>query len=449
MMNHEHNPIAVRIGKLQETWFRRTEKNPDYALARWVVHGEDVDLLNGFLKLEASPHGKLADFFVVLFTRFVTKETFAKELVQDWIIMYKEQLQNNDKHAIWNYAAFEEKLKTLSQEDKGVALLLEMLQDFSVFASEEKRPLVLTLIPRTVTNNDHYMDWFFTLLNDYSFPSSIKFAILDDAERNYFSRVTKMIFPKVIDIIPGNMDMRGAVAQLAAQGDPNDPQVQFRVCMLKMGEATSNNTRSILDEWGEKLIQAAVRSHDKSMLASGYLIYAGFLMHFPAQEETQKMLEKALQMAKNAVKEDAKNIPVLIQVYGYLGALASMHGEHKEAIVHFIKQAEISEENKLFPMALSAYKTIVYLGHTHNYTQEYEAYTAKGYEVGLQMEDDSLGVTDYCFIAHHYIELNENKDKNQVIVLKERMERLFGSQWREELVYRLKESVPEKKESES
>jgi len=48
MMNHEHNPVAVRISKLQNIWSEATEKVPTYNLARWVIHNEDVDFLNGF-----------------------------------------------------------------------------------------------------------------------------------------------------------------------------------------------------------------------------------------------------------------------------------------------------------------------------------------------------------------------------------------------------------------
>lgn len=445
MMNHEHNPVAVRIGKLQGKWFQETEKNPDYVLARWVIHTEDVDFLNGFLKLESTAHGKLEDVFVVLFTPFVSKESFAKSLVFDWIDMYKTEA-GKAQNPIWNYGIYEEKLKNLPSEDLGISLLLEMLQDFSKFASQEKRPLVVTLIPRSISDNAVYGRYIKNLIAKNLIPDSVKFAILDFADHDYFLEVTSINDKKTIDINPGNLNMREAVNQLASQGDKNDPQVQFRICMMKMGEATGNNNRKSLDDWGVKLLEAAQKAANQGMWASAHLIYAGFLMHFPAREETGRMLQKALQLSKNAMATDKNNVTILILVYGYLGALESMHGEHKKALDYFEKQAEVSLENGLTTSAISSYKTIIFLCQQHNYEEEYQIYVEKAYQIGLEIADDELKVSDYSFVAYHFIELNQYKNKEAVAVLSERMERLFGKDWHKELQYRFDATAEQQKQ---
>ena len=444
-MNHEHNPVAIRIGKLQEIWFEETEKNPDYNLARWVIHTEDVDFLNGFLKLESTPHGKLADLFVVLFTPFVSEDHFAKALIFDWISMYKTEIEQQKMPQVWNFSVFEEKVKELVPEDSGVPLLLEMLEDFSKFSSNHSRPLVVTLIPRTISENGIYARFIKKLIAKNQIHTAVKFAILDFADHHYFVETTTISDKKTIDINPGNLNMREAINQLASQGNQNDPQVQFRICMLKMGEATGNNSRKALDEWGEKLLEAAQKSANQGMWASAHLIYGGFLMHFPAKEETEKMLQKALQLSKRAIAEDKNNVTILIQIYGYLGALESMNGDHKKALHYFDLQAKTSIENDLITSAISSYKTILFLCDQHNYKEEFDSYLQEAYQMGLEIKDEDLKVSDYSFIAYHFIEKNQFTDKEKVAVLNERMERLFGPEWRAELQYRFDEATAQRK----
>jgi len=444
MMNHEHNPVAVRISKLQNIWAEATEKMPAYNLARWVVHNEDVDFLNGFLKLESSPHGSLEDIFVVLFTPFVSKDIFARMLISDWLDMYKQGLEEHPQSNTWDFAAYHEKLDNLPQGDTGAVLLKEMLHDFSKYASGETRPLVVTLIPRSISNNEDYAKWISTFIGRNDFAYSVKFAIVDYAGHDYFQLVDTIENRKIITVAPPNLNMRGAVNELAAMGNPNDPQVQFRTCMMKMGEAAGNNKRQDLDHWGGRLLDAGQRSGDQSMFASAHLIYGGFLMHFPAKEETQQMLQKAEAIAKRAIKQDANHVVILIQIYGYMGALASMHKEHKEALDYFIKQANLGREYNHLANAISAYKTIIYLCHTHGFAQEYLEHLQDGYLLGLELSDDDLSVTDYSFIAYHYIDANHYKLPNETATLRQRMEQLFGPEWHKDLQQKFDEVEQQK-----
>jgi len=443
-MNHEHNPVAVRISKLQNIWSEATEKVPAYNLARWVIHNEDVDFLNGFFKLESSPHGSLEDIFVVLFTPFGSKETFAKMLISDWIDMYKQGIEEQPQAKAWDFAIYRDRLNDLPQGDTGAGLLKEMLHDFSKYASGETRPLVVTLIPRSISENDAYAKWISAFVGRNDFAYAIKFAIVDYAGHNYFDSVQNIENRKVITVAPPNLDMRGAVNELAAMGNPNDPQVQFRTCMMKMGEAAGNNKRQDLDHWGSRLIDAGQRSGDQSMFASAHLIYAGFLMHFPAKEETQLMLEKAEAIAKRAVQQDANHVVILIQIYGYMGALASMHSDHRTALDYFIKQANLSKEHNQLANAISAYKTIIYLCHTHGFAPEYLEHLQDGYLIGLELTDDDLSVTDYSFIAYHYIDANHYKLPNETEALRQRMEQLFGVNWQTDLQQKFDEVEQQK-----
>ena len=52
-MTNEHNPIAVRISKLQQKWIDSLSDRKDFRLVRWVIYNDDLPLVNGFYKLES------------------------------------------------------------------------------------------------------------------------------------------------------------------------------------------------------------------------------------------------------------------------------------------------------------------------------------------------------------------------------------------------------------
>ena len=75
-MNNEHNPIAVRIGNIQQIYNKSRINNPKARLFNMVCNAEDYPLVNGFLKLECSQYGKSIDSFVVFFFDFQDKNSF-------------------------------------------------------------------------------------------------------------------------------------------------------------------------------------------------------------------------------------------------------------------------------------------------------------------------------------------------------------------------------------
>ena len=88
-MTNEHNPIAVRLSELQQKWMDALNGRENFKLVRWLIHKEDLPLVNGFYKLESSAYGKINELPVIMLTDFESPETFAYHISKDWIAEYK------------------------------------------------------------------------------------------------------------------------------------------------------------------------------------------------------------------------------------------------------------------------------------------------------------------------------------------------------------------------
>jgi hypothetical protein len=78
---NEHSPIAHCLEAMQQKWQEATGPRPHYRLVCWCMAPDEAALLNGFCKLESSPHGGLPELFAVLLTPFESQACFSAHLL--------------------------------------------------------------------------------------------------------------------------------------------------------------------------------------------------------------------------------------------------------------------------------------------------------------------------------------------------------------------------------
>ncbi len=134
-MNNQHNPIAQRINYLQDFWIQQRALKPNAQFIRWLIEEPDLPLVNGFYKLESSPHGKIAETIVVMLTDFQSLETFSYQLAKDWIVAFKKDAEKYPElqwQALDGLEASFNKLSTTSGQQAD-AFLVKLLTQFKAF----------------------------------------------------------------------------------------------------------------------------------------------------------------------------------------------------------------------------------------------------------------------------------------------------------------------------
>lgn len=116
-MNNEHNPIAVRIGNIQQIWNKARIDNPKARLFNMVCTAEDYPLVNGFLKLECSQYGKSSDLLVGNFVDFVDKNSFYFTLIEQWLLTFEDDLKKNPDWNWQDFKTFQEEFKQLKSNN--------------------------------------------------------------------------------------------------------------------------------------------------------------------------------------------------------------------------------------------------------------------------------------------------------------------------------------------
>lgn len=428
-----HNPVARAIEKMQQKWAQATAANPNYTVARWLIDPDEAVLLNGFCKIESSPHGQMPELFVVLFSPFQHYLTYSQQIILDWLTMWQQDKTTTAQATTnWGYEYFKQKAPTQQQADD---LLVELLQKFYTAYASPERPLVLGLIPQTVSDFKNYTEWILQIAPQL--PPGVKLMLVDHVGKDYLHKPCEKLKDKAITIPCGDLNVQQMVKNMATAGNPNNPDVQFRKCLFEMGEALGAKNLKQLNHWGNKALQITQRSGIKSLHATAHVVYAGFLMHFKAERpQIKNLLNKGITIAQSALKTDPAALPVLIQLYGYQAANYSMQAEKGYAAQWFSKQAHLAIEHNIPMQALMSYRMAAWFYKRNHNTAEFNEYTILGFETGQKLSDDMIITSaDYALLARDYHNLMLNrKQPEQAQRAQDRMSRLYGPEWKDEII---------------
>lgn len=431
-MDNRHNPIARIIEELQKRWIDNTGKVEDYRLVCWLVDPREQALINGFYKLESSPHGSVPEFFVVMVTPFADRTTYSQQLVADMISMWEQDPAVKQTGTEWDARSFSNRIERGENPND---VLVSMLTDFYENICNKERALVFGLVPQTISDISDYNDWFVELSG--KLPDVIKLSVVDHIGENHFKAVCKHLKDKAVVIRCGDLGLDEAVNQIARGGgaNANDPEIGFRQCLFGMADGVKAKDVKRIDRWGEKALEIAQRTGIKSFYATAYLVYAGFLLQ-RRNDRAVELLDKGIAIAEKAYHgNDMQCVSVLNQLYGFKSAYYGIKGQHSPSAFWLLTQARFAVENKLGAYAITICRMSANMAKNGWDEQAYVESLTLGYHAGDELTDEELRVSEISTLAYYYVEeLGKNGSMEEVDQIHDRMRRLFGDEWQDHIL---------------
>ncbi|MDI9310570.1 MAG: hypothetical protein QM535_10170 [Limnohabitans sp.] len=440
----EHNPIAENITRLQQIWITNRKENPNARIFCWRYQAQDYFFLNSFYKLESSQYNATTDAFVIFFNPFENKEKYTISLIQQWLNQFEEEAKKQGWQ--WNdLETFKERFSNITPTDYDAYKILwkDILISYKAFDNKPDTKLFIGIMPHSIGSEEGINIWIEETLS--LLPNDIGYVTHQEDSENILYLVEKKIVTKTLQV--PNFDLKGAYKQIATQGNPTDPQVQFRRCMFEMGEAAGANNKSKLNQWGQKMLEVTQSTGNRSFWASAHLVYAGFLFQFKDDEKIEELLNKGIAITAKEYKDKPESAGVLLQLYAYKGSYASMTGKKEEALEWFTKQAHTATELQLTEQALLAYNNLLLLAQKNKNDFFYNT-IKESFEVGYPLKDEQLKNINFTFIANYYCDYFTNNGKYTRNEIEERMKTIYGENWKENATNFKQIVVEEEKENE-
>lgn len=150
MINNEHNPIAIRISNVQDLWIENREKFPDAKIYCLVCEPTDYQIVEGFIRLEASEHGCTSDIIVGFKADYDDKTDFYKFLIKTWIDSFSMDVEKNPDWDWADFSSFKSELTSVSSlsADKLRDLYIRLVTSFKTFVGNDNLLGVTLFISR-------------------------------------------------------------------------------------------------------------------------------------------------------------------------------------------------------------------------------------------------------------------------------------------------------------
>jgi hypothetical protein len=430
-MNNTHNPIAVRVENIQKIWNKTRAEKPNAQVFSMVCYIEDYPLVDGFIRLESSVYGKLEDSFVAFVIDFHDKKDFYTTIIEQWILTFEDDLKKNPTWNWEDFVSYKEALPEIDKLsiDKLKDFYIKMLISFKKFEARTGNLLIVSFLMKKVSDSD--------LLNQSIkelaalLPGTIGFLFLDYQERQQYKEVIASMKEKGITIEIPNQQINKAYKEIATQGNPNDPQVQYRKCLFEIGEAAKQNKKEKVKKLGSKLIDISKSTGETSFWASSYLIYASFLFQFKDEKELiNQLLDKGIKITTPFYKDKQDIAGILLQLLVYKGSHYSMTGKLDLAIVYFLKQVTIAKEIQQEIQVINGYNYALLLA-ARKRNDQYTEILNDAFHYGYALTDVMLKIINFTFIANSYLENDPKIDYAEKEAIANRMVAVFGENWKD------------------
>lgn len=432
-MSNEHNPIALLVSQIQQKWIVEVSPYEHINLARWIIKSDQSKLYEGFLKLESTQHGIIPDMLLVFLTPFQDLKIHSKHIINDWIKTYREnksileQYQKENSQFNWDIDAFESKISDDTNSNN--QLLVDMMASFQK-ELPKKTPFTIALLPYTIDDVKEYSKWLHNIVK-LGFPDNIRFMIFDHVNDRHFDSLLDK-HKNISKSLSVPLDMEGAVNKLASSGDPNDPEVQFRQCILNMSKSVQSKNLTELEKWGEKGINISLKTGLKSMISTAHIIYASMLFSFKEFEKIDALLLKGLASAKQGLQiGDETCKALIIQHYGFQASSMQLQKKYEQACNLFCKQADAAIEIGFPQQSLNAW-WMAYNAIKKKDKDRYKEIVEKAYLKGIELNKETLKSTTMSFIAADYYKILEDQRKQSDCKdVDSFMLKLEGEHWRD------------------
>ena len=442
---NEHNPITVRLDEMVKVW--KNNVQPHHSLIRWMLKPEDSRMYEGFCRLEASAHGKLDNLFVFFYTPFAQAETYSYDLIQNWLHEYEDEEQRKQMQVAgvmgdWEISLFQ---KAVDEKDYTACdeLLPGMIQLYRNWVKMPDTPFVFSLLPKQMSDPRQFRQWLQQWMEQLR-PAGTQLLVFDHAESNYWGEVFEKYRHEAVTL-RHDLRMQEAIRQIATSGHTTDPHAFFRKCMFEMGDAATKKNKPLLNTWGEKGIEVAKKSGDKTLLATAYIAYAGMLFSFRDHPAIEHLLDTGIRLCRQEITSGNESMkPLLLQYYTYKGADYQVQKERKDALQWFMKAGDEAIQFGYIAQAVSAY----YKAYVFAVYKNFREASLEACHSALQLTDrltvEEIQSSEYPFMAYDLVQQQRPQDASLITTVEAKMIAAYDHDW-QHTVAELKKNYTKKK----
>lgn len=392
--------IAQELAKIRNKW--ESINTYKWNMAIWVCEYQDVDILDKFMDIEASPVGSFPDIFFRFQSVYTTDEVFEEHLWKEFLSWFNT---SEDKTYDLIYAYKKdgylpqdyEVNQNLPPTFKSVVSELKRLKDLLPFKEES---FILYFIPALHASG--LEDWFKKQLANEVLPDDFRLATIDIAVKRSFAKLSRHKTARVVEITP-NLDMANAMRnEMNKDSDgsrPHAPSSKFQKQVRVVMDATINEDLN-LDKESKKLIEIGCQLKKLTTKATSHLICATAYFSKKEEEKAFENADKAIDLAEPEIHSSDEAYPIWRSALMIKSSLYAVNKKRRpQAIACYEKLVvESTKQGDVF-YTMEGYRMLAFLNYQSRDLEKAWEHIIFSLQAGTNLPLDVRRASTYVFSA--------------------------------------------------
>jgi hypothetical protein len=420
------NAVTHRLAGMRMKWM--SSLHEDTKAVVWKVELDEVRMIEAFTALEASEHGVLPMYFLDFQVPFEGKDQYAKALREDWLERWADEdsmkkVESAGKLPDWDSSPFK-----WTQPDQELETFLECMASFSESIPDGSGRLILNLMPAWSHDQIALAEWMGECIE--KLPKNLCLLLFDVKGQECFPELLKQtgVIP-----IKADLNMKGAMREIAASGDPNQPGIRFNVAILNLTDALQADDEAGVHKWGKEARKIGKEIGTESLEATGAIAYgtALYQMKMPRKALAEYKFAEAL-ARKGHEKGDITCAAILLQVLSMTGAAHLLDKDDKKTVLAYEMLIKEAGKQRAHLMEVEGCRLLAELPIRSLRSEDQFQYLRQGFDAGRKIPSETQrysSMLPVCLSLHRLAEKRGDDDTlNQV---NSHAETIWGKDWKQ------------------
>ena len=290
--------ISQAYYAIQNLWDETRTK--EWQLAVWVSPYENLEILNSYIGIEETIHGKAPEIFFSLRSSFLGDEKRYEESLWDEFKMWFQDVEDPKYDMLQALVAdglMEERFALATHLPKTLSSLLSEIERFRGLLKVEGLLFVINFLPSEISYG--YNLWIEKLLTLSKPYTALRFVTIDIKEKRKLQDFDKESRPRIVEIdcssIKGVKALGAAISEEIKGDNPHSPEAEYKMLLVEMLQALPHKEQ--VSAYFPKLLQKAEQIGNNDLIVSSYIAIAHALNSLREPKEGLVQIEKAIELS--------------------------------------------------------------------------------------------------------------------------------------------------------
>lgn len=433
----KNNPIQQRLNNLLSKWQEAVSK-PNVKIVRILSTSDEEEMIQTFFEYLLAIDTDINDFTMIFYSSLNDSVTFSKTLLNE----FEEEIEQ------WNTAKIPDSFdfKTINwkatysadtSETKNVSeLFVNNMNSFANYAFPEKDAKVCCVINMPTANKKMANKWLDDAVN-CNWEAHLIITIADTEDFPVYDKIAQKHPDSIVTIKP-DLNMDGAVEELAAQTDPSLPENAYRNALLKLMKAVKSRHSKKAENYAKECLKIAVKKIEKdpnwlAQIVTVYTVLYNSELGFKHYDKALYFADKAVEAALTALGniDDALSYRLVGQTHMGRGGLQFLKKDYEAAVTNYLQAEKAYAHCQDHLMQCDALRlagdAYIKFGDKKSALIEYE----KAYSLVYKLMPELIANSTFPMVVKALLKYRDYQEPVKKQQLQKDLEPIFGANWEE------------------